>query len=78
QASHAGEINVAIQKKMISQKDIYGNLGDIIAGKKKGRTSPAELTVFDSTGLAIQDVAVAQKVYQNAQKRNVGRAVKLF
>lgn len=64
QASHSGEINVPFRRKQIAEKDIYAGLGDIAAGKKKGRTSDEEITVFDSTGLAIQDVSCAYTVYK--------------
>lgn len=78
QASHSGEINVPISQKLIRKRDIYATLGDIAAGKKKGRTSDREITLFDSTGLAIQDISCAYVVYQ-AQKNKRGiRSIKLF
>jgi alanine dehydrogenase len=64
QASHSGEINVPVRKKQLTRKDIYAGLGDIVAGKEKGRTKDEEITLFDSTGLAIQDVSCAYTVYQ--------------
>jgi alanine dehydrogenase len=64
QASHAGEINVSLSKGYISQKDIYADIGEIAAGSKSGRTSLDEITVFDSTGLAIQDISVAGEIYR--------------
>lgn len=69
QASHSGEINVAVKKRLLSKKSIYANIGEIVAGRKKARTSNDELTVFDSTGLAIQDVAVATLIYRCALKK---------
>ena len=50
-------------------KDIHAELGEIVSGKKKGRTSDAEITLFDSTGLAIQDVSTAFVVYQALMKK---------
>lgn len=67
QASHSGEINVPIAKKILRRSDIKATLGEVIAGKKRGRMSRDEVTVFDSTGLAIQDVAVADYVYRTAR-----------
>ena len=64
QASHSGEINVPLKKRQLSIKHIYGTLGEIAVGEKKGRTSAEEITLFDSTGLAIQDVACAFNVYK--------------
>jgi alanine dehydrogenase len=77
QASHSGEINVPFRKKLISKKDIYADIGEIIIGKKKGRIRREELTVFDSTGLAIQDVAIAKLIYKTAVKNRVGRWLKI-
>ena len=75
QASHSGEINVPLGKRQIGKKDIYGTLGDIIIGKKKGRRRAQDITVFDSTGLAIQDVAVAYDIYKRALKKGVGKKI---
>ena len=78
QASHSGEVNVPISKKLISVKDICCELGEVSAGKKKARTSDSDITVFDSTGLAIQDVATANLVYQKALKANIGMKLQQF
>lgn len=72
QASHSGEVNVPISRGQLSIDDIYAELGDIVTGKKPGRESADEITVFDSTGLAIHDIAVAWVVYKRALERNVG------
>ena len=77
QASHSGEINVPFHKGILRPKDIYATLGEIVAGKKKGRTGAKEITVFDSTGLAIQDVAVASLIYRQALKKKIGRYVEI-
>lgn len=68
QACHSGEINVPIASGIFKSKDIHASLGEIIAGKKKGRASPEEITIFDSTGLAILDIAVADYVYRKNRK----------
>ncbi|HID26369.1 MAG TPA: alanine dehydrogenase [Methanosarcinales archaeon] len=77
QASHSGEINVPLSNGIISLQDIYGELGEIIAGIKKGREKDNEITIFDSTGLAVQDVATANLVYKKAIKIDLGRWLKL-
>jgi len=59
QAVHSGEINVPIQHGLYSKEMIAGTLGEIVIGKK-GRKQPDEITIFDSTGLAIQDLAIAK------------------
>ena len=77
QASHAGELNVAVSKEGYARKDIAGQLGEILIGAKPGRISPADITIFDSTGLAIQDVASARLVYDKAVKLNKGQVLQL-
>ncbi len=58
QAVHSGEINVPIRDGIYSAEQIAGTLGEVVLGKKR-RTNDREITVFDSTGLAIQDLAIA-------------------
>ncbi len=72
QASHSGEINVPWSQGLLSKEKLAGTLGEVITGKKPGRTNDKEITVFDSTGLAIQDAAVAHIVYTKALKENIG------
>jgi len=78
QAFHSGEVNVPLKLGIISEGDIYGTLGEIVAGIKPGRTDDDEITVFDSTGLAIQDVSTANHVYQQAVRKGIGTHLKLF
>jgi len=70
-------VNVPFSKGLFRKEDIYGELGEIVVGKKLGRTSPEEITLFDSTGLAIQDVAVAWLVYRKAQRLGKGEEIEL-
>ncbi|MCX6723998.1 MAG: alanine dehydrogenase [Candidatus Staskawiczbacteria bacterium] len=78
QASHSGEINVPVSKGIITKNDIYGSLGEVVAGIKTGRENDSEITVFDSTGLALQDLFTAEMVYQEALKRGIGKDIKIF
>lgn len=78
QAIHSGEVNVPLSKHYISENDIHAQLGEVIAGLKPGRTSDEEITIFDSTGLAIQDVATANLVYEKAALKGLGREVRMF
>ncbi len=64
QSSHGGEINIAVSQGLIGRGDIYAEIGEIVTGRKQGRQNPDEITVFDSTGLAIQDCACAAHVYR--------------
>jgi len=78
QASHSGEINVPISKRQLSAGDIYAVLGEIVAEKKAGRTSAEEITLFDSTGLAIQDVSCAYTVYKALKDKPGIKQIELF
>jgi alanine dehydrogenase len=64
QASHSGEINVPLAERLITREDIYAELGEIVTGRKRGRESAEQITVFDSTGLAIQDISAASEIYK--------------
>jgi alanine dehydrogenase len=72
QASHSGEVNVPLAEGFIALEDIYATIGEVVAGKVPGRKDDDEITVFDSTGLAIQDVATASRVYSRAVKKGLG------
>jgi alanine dehydrogenase len=78
QTTHSGEINVPWSAGTLTDDDIYGSLGEIVAGKKAGRTDDDGLSVFDSTGLAIQDVAAAHVVYEHATENTAGYAFDLL
>lgn len=78
QASHSGEINVPLRKKQLHKKDIYATLGDIVAGKEAGRISDEEVTLFDSTGLAIQDITCAYAVYKGLKGITGIKEIELF
>ena len=69
QASGSGEINVPVQKGIYSVGELYGTLAEVVAGKKKGRTDDKAVTVFDSTGIAIEDIAVARLLFEKARQR---------
>jgi alanine dehydrogenase len=68
QASGSGEINVPIQKGIYSIGEVYGTLAEVVAGKKKGRANDRDITIFDSTGIAVEDIAVAKLLFEKAQK----------
>jgi alanine dehydrogenase len=68
QASKSGEINVPISKGLYTASEVYSTLGEIIAGHKPGRTDPNAVTIFDSTGVAIEDIAIAKLIYERAKK----------
>jgi alanine dehydrogenase len=77
QAIHAGEINVPVSTGIYKKEQIFATLGEIIAGYKQGRTNNEMITVFDSTGLAIEDIAVAGLVYEKARQHGAGVSLNL-
>jgi len=77
QAIHSGEVNVPISKGVLKREDIYGEIGEVVAGLKRGREDRGEVTVFVSTGLAIQDAVTAKLAYDKAIAKGVGRRLKL-
>lgn len=72
QARHSGEINVPLAQGLLRPEQIAGTLGEVVAGKIPGRRQPEEITIFDSTGLVIQDLALAYAVWQRAKERGLG------
>ncbi len=62
QASHGGELTGAVQAGLVTREQVT-DLGAVLAGVAAGRPGPAAVTLFDSTGLAIQDLAVASAAY---------------
>lgn len=78
QSVHGGEINVAIAKGIIRREDVWGDICEIVAGLKEGRTSPEEITIFTSTGLAIQDAATADIAYRKALKEGIGEQIDIL
>ena len=73
-----GEIQHAIKSGLVKEKEIYAEIGQILKGKKKGRDSDKEITLFDSTGLAAQDIAAANIVYKQAKEKGLGKVVSLL
>jgi len=71
QACHSGEVNMPISKGLMKNSDIYSTLCEVVAGKRNGRENDEEITVFDSTGLAIQDMICAKVVYEKAKEKDL-------
>jgi len=78
QSLHGGELNVPVEQGLLGAANIAATLGDVITGRAIGRRSPSDITVFDSTGLAIQDVALAAALYERARERGVGQPIALI
>ncbi|MHA1986354.1 MAG: ornithine cyclodeaminase family protein [Promethearchaeota archaeon] len=73
-----GEIQHALREGLIDEKDVYAEIGQILIGEKKGRESKEEITHFDSTGLAAQDIAAANIVYKEAKEKGIGNVTSLL
>jgi alanine dehydrogenase len=70
QASHNGELVHAVEAGAIARTDVT-ELGSVLAGRAPGRESPDDITSFDSTGLAIQDLAIALAAMERADELDV-------
>lgn len=77
QCSTLGETQHALREGIIGQGDIRGTLGEVLQGVKVGRSSPEEVTVFDATGLSIQDLATAEVAIQAARRHGIGTTVEM-
>ena len=77
QAVAIGDLHHAVAAGVMTADDVHAELGELICGRKPGRQSLEEITIFDSTGTGIQDVAAAIAVYHRALAQHAGRAVKL-
>ena len=75
--AECGDILLAIKEKCFTERDIHGEVGEVLAGTKPGRTTAGELTLYKSVGIAIQDVATAHLVYQKALQRGVGTHIEI-
>jgi alanine dehydrogenase len=73
-----GEINVPLSQGVLKEADIAGEIGEVITGKKKGRTSDQDITLFDSTGIALQDSATIPLEYERALAAGVGIEKKMI
>ncbi len=72
-----GEILIPVSEGSLTLDHIYGELGEIITGRKQGRKDDQEITLFKSGGLAIQDTAAAHLAYSKALNAGIGTEIKL-
>jgi len=70
--AEAGDLIIPMEQGLIEKDHIYAELGEIIAGLKKGRESPEQVTLFKSVGVAVQDIAAANQVLAGAERLNLG------
>jgi alanine dehydrogenase len=72
QCAVMGDLHHALEAGVVTRANVYAELGEVVAGKKPGRESQEEITIFDSTGMALQDVAAAAFLYEKAQRDGSG------
>jgi alanine dehydrogenase len=77
QCAAIGDLHHALEAGVLTRESVHAELADLVAGRKPGRRSREEITVFDSTGTALQDVAAAALVYEKAVASGVGLRVAL-
>jgi ornithine cyclodeaminase len=75
QAISIGECQHAFRAGLITERSFRGSIGEVIAGLCQGRRSADEITLFDGTGVALQDLAVAELAVRMATARHVGSVV---
>jgi len=75
QCATIGELHHALEAGVITNEDVYAELGEVLAGVKPGRTSSDEIIIFDSTGMALQDVVTAATVYEKAVREGAGTRI---
>ena len=75
QCAEIGELQHALAAGLMTREQVHAELGDVVAGRRPGRTRRDEITIFDSSGTAVQDVAAAIAVYEKA--RTSGRGTKV-
>lgn len=78
QCAAIGELHHALSSQALSLPEVHGQLHEVVAGQRPGRTASQETFVFDSTGVALQDVAAAALVYQRAAASNTGTVIELL
>ena len=77
QCIHSGELNVPYSEGLLTEDDIHADLGDVVTDRLSDPPDPDDVTVFDSTGLAIQDIAAAHAVYERATAEGRGTPFEL-
>lgn len=73
--NEAGDFLIPKREGVIGDDHILAEVGEVLIGKHPGRTSPDEVTLFKSLGLAVEDLASAQYIYEQAVKQGIGTAI---
>jgi ornithine cyclodeaminase/alanine dehydrogenase-like protein (mu-crystallin family) len=73
--SETGDLIQPIEAGLIGPGHVHAELGDVVLGRRSGRTSPGQITLFESVGIAVQDAVAAELALANAKKLGVGQTV---
>lgn len=77
QAVAVGETELPIKQGLIDETAIQGEIGEVLLARVAGRLSETDITIYDTTGIALQDLAVTKQVLEAAEKNNIGQVVDL-
>ena len=77
QAAEIGDLHHALAAGTVTTGHVHATLGEVLAGAKPGRRDPAAITLFDSTGMGLQDVAAAAAIYRRALDSGAGAHLSL-
>lgn len=72
-----GETQHCIRQGLLKREDIHAEIGEIALGQKPGRTDDQEITIFDSTGMSLQDISTASRIYEKALACGIGTKVSM-
>jgi alanine dehydrogenase len=75
--NEAGDIIIPVEAGEIEESHFYAEIGEIVTGKKEGRSTDDEITIFKSNGLAVQDAATAKLVFDKAVEQGIGTEIKI-
>lgn len=78
QCAIVGELHHALDAGTLTVDDVHANLGELVTGRKRGRCNDEQVTVFDATGTALQDVAAAAAAYTRARGDDTGKVFDFF
>jgi alanine dehydrogenase len=75
QCADFGELHHALDGGLVTRQDVHAELGEVVAGVRPGRTTDEEVIIFDSTGMALQDVVTSAAVYEKAMSLGRGTLI---
>lgn len=73
-----GETQHAVKAGFLTETSIHGEIGELLLGEKEGRTNDKEITIFDATGISVQDINSALFIYRKALKEKAGQSIEVI